>query len=113
MDQAFGGLSGNIIALLAFLVFLFFNIIGEEFWWRGYILPRQELAFGKHTWYIHGLMWAFFHAFKWWDVLSLIPVTLILTFLVWHFKNNTVGIVLHFLINGIGLIPIIIGILFS
>ncbi len=111
MDQAFGGLSGNLFALLAFFVFLFLNIIGEEFWWRGYILPRQELAFGKHTWYIHGLMWAFFHAFKWWDIPSLLPVTLILTFLVWRLKNNTVGIILHFLINGIGLLPIIMGIL--
>ncbi len=111
MDQAFGGLSGNIMALFAFLVFLFLNIIGEEFWWRGYILPRQELAFGKHVWYIHGLMWAFFHAFKWWDILSIIPLTLILTFIVWKFKNNTIGIILHFLINGIGLIPIILGIL--
>lgn len=111
MDQAFGGLSGNIMALFAFLVFLFFNIIGEEFWWRGYILPRQELAFGKHVWYIHALMWAFFHAFKWWDILAIIPLTLILTFIVWKYKNNTIGIILHFLINGIGLIPIILGIL--
>jgi membrane protease YdiL (CAAX protease family) len=23
------------------------NIGGEELWWRGYVLPRQELAFGR------------------------------------------------------------------
>ena len=27
-------------------VILLFNIGGEELWWRGYVLPRQELAFG-------------------------------------------------------------------
>ena len=77
MDQAFGGLSGNWLALIAYAVFLCFNVIGEEFWWRGYILPRQELAFGKWAWIIHGLLWAFFHAFKWWDILGILPLTLI------------------------------------
>jgi len=28
----------------------------RELWWRGYILPRQELAFGRWTWIIHGLL---------------------------------------------------------
>jgi len=27
------------------VIVLFFNIVGEELWWRGYILPRQELTF--------------------------------------------------------------------
>lgn len=111
MDQAFGGLSGNWLALIAYVVFLCFNVIGEEFWWRGYILPRQELAFGKWAWIIHSLLWAFFHAFKWWDILGILPLTLMIPFLVWRFRNNTIGIVLHFLINGLGLIPILLGIL--
>lgn len=111
MDKAFGGLKGNYLALVAFLTFLVFNILGEELWWRGYILPRQELVFGKYTWLVHGLMWTLFHAFKWWDLFSLLPVTLILTYLVWRLKNNTIGIILHLLINGLGLIPIILGIL--
>ena len=111
MDQAFGGLSGNWPALLSFFVLLCLNIIGEEFWWRGYILPRQELAFGKWVWIIHGFLWAFFHAFKWWDILAILPLTLILPFLVWKLKNNTIGIVLHFLVNSLGLIAILAGIM--
>lgn len=111
MDQAFGGLSGNWLALFSFFVLLFFNVIGEEFWWRGYILPRQEMAFGNRTWIVHGCLWTFFHAFKWWDILGILPLTLMLPFLVWKFKNNTIGIVLHFLINGMGLIAILVGIL--
>ena len=111
MDQAFGGLSGNWLALTAYVVFLVLNVMGEEFWWRGYILPRQELAFGKWVWVIHGLLWTFFHVFKWWDLLGILPLTLAIPFLVWRYKNNTVGIVLHFLINGLGLIPILLGIL--
>jgi membrane protease YdiL (CAAX protease family) len=111
MDIAFGGLLGNWLALFSYFVLLFFNIIGEEFWWRGYILPRQELVFGNWTWIFHGCLWTFFHAFKWWDILGILPLTLILPFLVWKFKNNTIGIVLHFLINGMGLIAILVGVL--
>jgi len=29
------------------VVILVCNIGGEELWWRGYVLPRQELAFGR------------------------------------------------------------------
>jgi membrane protease YdiL (CAAX protease family) len=111
MDQAFGGLSGNWLALFSYFVLLLFNVIGEEFWWRGYILPRQELASGNWAWVFHGCLWTFFHAFKWWDILGLLPLTFILPFLVWKFKNNTIGIVLHFLVNGMGLIAILVGIL--
>jgi membrane protease YdiL (CAAX protease family) len=32
------------------VVILVCNIGGEELWWRGYVLPRQELAFGRATW---------------------------------------------------------------
>ncbi|PYY12127.1 MAG: hypothetical protein DMG69_02250 [Acidobacteria bacterium] len=42
---------------------LVFNIGGEELWWRGYVLPRQELAFGMITWVVHGLLWSVFHLF--------------------------------------------------
>ena len=47
-------------------IFLYFilgpfalNIFGEELWWRGYILPRQELAQGCWAWLINGLLWDF------------------------------------------------------
>ncbi|MFP4323970.1 MAG: type II CAAX prenyl endopeptidase Rce1 family protein [Anaerolineales bacterium] len=47
-----------------YAVSLFGNIIGEELWWRGYILPIQERAFGKWAWLINGLLWiVVFHAF--------------------------------------------------
>ncbi|SEL85374.1 CAAX protease self-immunity [Alkalibacterium putridalgicola] len=53
-----------IALLITFqLFFLFFNILGEEFWWRGYILPRQEIVHGQYTWILHGLLWTLFHIF--------------------------------------------------
>ena len=46
------------------LVFLFgwiSNILGEELWFRGYILPRQEKALGNNAWVANGLMFTLTH----------------------------------------------------
>jgi membrane protease YdiL (CAAX protease family) len=94
-DQATGGLQRNWGFVITSLAFLLFNIAGEELWWRGYILPRQELAFRKWTWLVHGLLWTGFHAFRWWDLLSLLPLCLGLSYVVCRLRNNTPGLVMH------------------
>lgn len=111
IDQLFGNIRGNWLALIVFVALLFVNIAGEEAWWRGYVLPRQELAFGRWTWLVHGLMWNLFHVFKWWDLLALLPVTLLLSFLVVRLRNNTPGVVLHTLFNAMGILPLLLGIM--
>jgi membrane protease YdiL (CAAX protease family) len=110
-NTAVGGLKGNWLAVIAMSITLFFNIAGEELWWRGVVLPRQELAFGHWTWVIHGLMWAFFHIFKWWDVLNLIPVCLGLAYMCTRKRSTTPGIIMHTLTNGVALLPLIAGVL--
>jgi len=42
-------LKGQWWIVFAYLGGLFINVFGEEFWWRGYILPRQEIVMGKYT----------------------------------------------------------------
>jgi membrane protease YdiL (CAAX protease family) len=93
------------------LVILFFNIAGEELWWRGYILPRQELAFGRYTWVLHGLLWTLFHVFWWWNLIVLLPGQLALSYVVQKYKNTTIGIIAHGFLNGLFLIPIVMGVL--
>lgn len=111
MNEAFGGLSGNWLAVVGYIGLLAVNIVGEEFWWRGYVLPRQELAFGKATWLIHGSMWAFFHAFKWWHIIGLLPLTLGLSLICSRTKNTSPGIFIHLVFNSLGLIPILVTVL--
>lgn len=102
---------GNWGLVALSLTMLFFNIIGEEFWWRGLILPRQELAHGKYTWLIHGTMWALFHAFKYWQWIGLWPVTLVISFVAQKRQNTWPGIVTHFIFNAVSLIPILFAVL--
>jgi membrane protease YdiL (CAAX protease family) len=108
LNQAAGGhIQGQWSLVLLALVTYFFNIVGEELWWRGYIFPRQELAFGRYTWLIHGLMWAGFHAFKWWDVLALMPVCLLAAFSAQKLKNNWPAFIGHALTNAL-MFPVLI-----
>ncbi|HSL42909.1 MAG TPA: CPBP family intramembrane glutamic endopeptidase [Anaerolineales bacterium] len=94
------------IAILYLLVF-FFNVVGEELWWRGYILPRQELAFGRYTWLVHGVLWACFHVFKWWDVLPLLPMCIITAYCAQRTRSTWGGLIGHVLSNGMGMLVVL------
>ncbi len=98
------------IAIIYFIALLF-NIFGEEFWWRGYIFPRQELAFKKWTWVVHGSLWGLFHIFWKWNLIVLIPSCLVVSYVIYKRKNTTIGIISHMAFNSIPLIGIIIGII--
>jgi membrane protease YdiL (CAAX protease family) len=98
------------IAVIYFIVLLF-NIVGEEFWWRGYIFPRQELAFKKWTWVIHGVLWGLFHIFWKWNLIILLPSCLALSYVIYKRKNTWIGIISHMAFNSVPLIGLIIGII--
>ncbi len=92
---------------LLFVIVLFFNIVGEELWWRGYILPRQELAFGKRTWLVHGTLWACFHMFKPWALPALLINCQVVPFVAQRTRSTWPGMVIHLLGNGLGGLPIL------
>ncbi len=100
-------LKGNWgFAILSF-VQLFFNIFGEELWWRGYILPRQEQANGRWAWLINGLMWWLWHlTFYPWQVFALLPICLAIPFVAQRRQNNWPAIIIHWQ-NGISLLLIL------
>lgn len=72
------------------------SMIGEEFLWRGYILPRQELAQGKWAWVANGLFWALlFHAGMKWSLIGLVPSSLLTAWIAQRLKNTTASIIVH------------------
>jgi membrane protease YdiL (CAAX protease family) len=96
---------------VAYFIGWFFNIFGEELLWRGFMLPRQELSYGRWTWLIHGLLWTAWHFFWKWQLISLLPFTLGLSFVVQKTRNTTIGIIVHAALNFIPLIGLVILIL--
>ncbi|MFN8486239.1 MAG: CPBP family intramembrane glutamic endopeptidase [Caldilineaceae bacterium] len=96
---------------VGYLVYVLLNVFGEELWWRGYILPRQEAALGQWAWVVHGFCWTLFHTFFYWELLLLLPGCLALAFVASKCKNTWPGIIAHFAYNVPSLVFIVIGVL--
>jgi membrane protease YdiL (CAAX protease family) len=103
---------GRYWLLFVWFPYWILNILGEEFFWRGVMLPRQEIAFGKYTWLIHGLGWGLFHvAFGWPLLLVLSPLIFILSYFVQKTKNSWVGVIIHGGLNGPSFLAISFGLI--
>lgn len=101
-------LEGAWLLVLVYFIGWFFNIFGEEFWFRGYILPRQELAFGKIAWLVNGLMFTLNHLWQPWILVAILPSSLLLAYVVQSRKNTWIGILQHGFVN-LGLLLFLIG----
>ncbi len=103
---------GRYWLLLVWAPYWVLNIFGEEFLWRGVMLPRQEVAFGKYAWLIHGFGWALFHiAFGWKLLLILIPLIFIQSYIIQKTKNSWIGVIMHGGVNGPSFIAICFGLI--
>ena len=100
----------NFWILYIWPLFFFFNIFGEEFLWRGYIQPRQELLNKKYTWSVHGLLWAVWHLPMGLDLIySALPIFFILPAVVQFRKNTTIAIIIHFVFGAFGFLVLALG----
>ena len=91
-------------------LFFFLNIFGEEFLWRGYIQPRQELLNGKFTWLMHGIFWAIWHTPMGFDLIfASLPIFFILPAIVQIRKNTTIAIIVHAVFGAFGFLALALG----
>lgn len=103
--------SSNRWILAAWVPLFFFNIVGEGLFWRGYIFPRQELAFGQSTWFVHGCCWWMFHIpFGGALLVTLIPIIFITPFVVQRTKSTWSDLIIHSLVNGSGFLLVAFGV---
>ncbi|HLF31840.1 MAG TPA: CPBP family intramembrane glutamic endopeptidase [Xanthomonadales bacterium] len=101
-------LAGNWWILPVLVTSLMIATFGEELWWRGYILPRQELAHGNRAWLIHGLLWTAFHGFAPWNLLTILPGCLALSYVAQRLENTWPAIIAHGLANGLLVIIVVV-----
>jgi membrane protease YdiL (CAAX protease family) len=89
-------IKGNWGILALWIPLNLFSMVGEEFMWRGYILPRQELTHGKWAWAVNGLMWAFLiHACMKWHYIGMLPSMLLTPWLAQKLKNTSASAMVH------------------
>jgi membrane protease YdiL (CAAX protease family) len=79
-------------------VMVILNVGGEELWWRGYVLPRQERYFRGWTWLVHGMCWSLFHLFLQptaWDTLRMAITGCALAFVALRTRSTWPGVIGH------------------
>jgi membrane protease YdiL (CAAX protease family) len=102
---------GRYWILALWFPFWFLNIMGEEVLWRGVVLPRQELVFGRYAWMVNAGGWMIFHlAFGWVMLILLSPIIVILPYVTQKTRNTWVAVAIHAGLNGPGFIAVAFGV---
>ena len=105
--RAFQGIEK--LLLLVWLPMFFFNIVGEEILWRGYI---QNSMKSKYAWLQCALLWAVFHIPFGLDIMIIaLPVLLLIPYIFTKRSNTLIGIFIHGIYNGPIFICISLGLL--
>ncbi len=78
---------------LASVTFNYF--LGEEFLFRGVLLPKMEGVFGRHAWVANGLLFALYHAHKIWTLPGQIVTCLMVAWPAGRFRSSWMAIIVH------------------
>ena len=87
---------------LASIIFNYF--LGEEFLWRGILLPKMQGVFGKYDWVANAVIFGLYHLHKPWSLPSIIISNLTYSWPAARFRSNWMSIIVH----GLEGIPILI-----
>jgi membrane protease YdiL (CAAX protease family) len=86
--------------------------LGEEFLFRGILLPKMQGVFGKYDWAANAILFGFYHLHKPWMIPSIIVGSLAITWPARRFRSNWMAIVVHG-VEGIfmlvGILAVILG----
>jgi len=80
---------------LIFVQSLFNAALGEEFLFRGVLLPKMESVFGKWDWVANGVIFGLYHLHQPWGIPSSILTGLIYAFSAKRFHTTWFSIILH------------------
>lgn len=98
------------VILLAWIPFFILNILGEEFAWRGVVLPMQTARAGDGVWPWHAAGWALMHLPIGLGVMvSAIPFYLVIAYLSVRTKSSWPGLIIHAGVAGPGFVAVLFG----
>ena len=79
-----------------FVVQAAFNtILGEEFLFRGVLLPKMEGVFGRWSWVANSILFGLYHVHKPWGIPNSVLTGLLYTFPAYRFRSTWMAIILH------------------
>lgn len=79
-----------------FVIMSVFNtVLGEEFLFRGVLLPKMEGAFGRGSWVANGVLFGLYHVHQPWGIPNSVLTGLLYTFPAYRFRSTWMSIILH------------------
>lgn len=102
--QDFSGYGKEMIALTLVINLLVNGLLApfvEEYYFRGYLLPRMA-SWGKWAFVLNAVLFSLYHFWQPYVYLTLILSLLPMTWLVWKTKDLRLAILTHCLLNVIG-----------
>ncbi len=93
-------LSGNWLFFFAYVTIgLFFNVIGEEVYYRAYLLPRMHGVFGRWAWVASSLLFTAKHIYQPWALPGVLVGALCFGFAAGPLKSVRLAILYHWIGN--------------
>jgi membrane protease YdiL (CAAX protease family) len=94
--EILGRLEGAWWFFALFVVQAAFNtILGEEFLFRGVLLPQMEGVFGRFSWAANGVLFGLYHVHQPWGIPNSVLTGLLYAFPAYRFESTWIAIILH------------------
>ncbi|HEY6582441.1 MAG TPA: CPBP family intramembrane glutamic endopeptidase [Rubrobacter sp.] len=73
----------------------FNTMLGEEFLFRGVLLPRMESVFGRWSWVANGVLFGLYHVHQPWGIPNSVLTGLLYTYPTHRYRSTWMSIILH------------------
>jgi membrane protease YdiL (CAAX protease family) len=80
---------------VALVSFIFNYFLGEEFLFRGVLLPKMQGVFGKYDWVANAVLFGFYHLHRIWALPSIIVSNLTYSWPARRFRSSWMAILVH------------------
>jgi uncharacterized protein len=91
--------------------FLFNYFLGEEFLFRGALLPKMQGVFGKHDWVANAVLFGLYHLHLPWRIPGNILSGLAIAWPARRFSSSWMAIIVHGVEGFLVLVPVLMVIL--
>ena len=73
----------------------FNTILGEEFLFRGVLLPKMEGVFGRFSWVANGVLFGLYHVHQPWGIPNSVITGLLYTYPAYRYRSTWMSIIIH------------------
>jgi uncharacterized protein len=95
-QEVLGRLKGAWWFFALFVINAVFNtILGEEFLFRGVLLPKMEGAFGRFSWVANGVLFGLYHVHQPWGIPNSVITGLLYTYPAYRYRTTWMSIIIH------------------